>query len=287
MFSTKIIRFAATGLVFGLAVILATILWRHYMYSPWTRDGRVKADVITIAPDVSGLVVNVPVQDNSKVKKGDLLLVIDPDRYRFALARAEAQLEAARTETERLSAEARRRAGVGVDVVSREGHEQAAAAALVARARERELETERDLARLNLERTEIRASVDGYVTNLRVFTGDYANTGVPLMALIDANSFWICGYFEETKLPGIHLGDEASIELAAGTAFFSGTVEGIAKGIGERDNPTGSELLVNSTPTYNWVRLAQRIPVRIAITGPVPENMAMGMTCTVIVQAKE
>ena len=172
-------------------------------------------------------------------------------------------------------------------MVSKEGHEQASAAAQVAQAQLHKMEIERDLARLNLERTEIHSPVDGYVTNLHVFPGDYANTGVPLMAVIDADSFWICGYFEETKLPDIHPGDAVFIELAAGTAVFSGRVEGIAKGIGERDNPTGSELLVNSTPTYNWVRLAQRIPVRIAITGPVPENMAMGMTCTVIVQAKE
>lgn len=287
MLRTKIIRVAVTGLMFTLAVVLAVILWRHYMYSPWTRDGRVKADVITIAPDVSGLVAGVPVKDNDKVKKGDLLLVIDQERYKLELAQAEAKLEAARAEAGRLAAEARRRAGVGEDVVSREGHEQATAAAQVAAAQLHRMEMERDIARLNLARTEIRSPVDGYVTNLHVFPGDYAGRGVPLMAVIDADSFWICGYFEETKLPGIHPGDAVSIELAAGTAFFSGTVEGIAKGIGERDNPTGSELLVNSTPTYNWVRLAQRIPVRIAITGPVPENMAMGMTCTVIVQAKE
>ena len=186
-----------------------------------------------------------------------------------------------------MGAEARRRAGVGEDVVSREGHERAAAAAQVAEAQLHRMEMERDLARLNLARTEIRSPVDGHVTNLHVFPGDYASRGTPLMAVIDADSFWICGYFEETKLPGIHPGDAVFIELAAGAASFSGRVEGIAKGIGERENPTGSELLVNSTPTYNWVRLAQRIPVRIAITGPTPENMAMGMTCTVIVQEKE
>lgn len=287
MLSAKITRMTVTGLAFALAVLLAVILWRHYMYSPWTRDGRIKADVITIAPDVSGLVVDVPVKDNSRVKKGDLLLVIDQDRYQLDLEQAEAKLEAARAEAGRLAAEARRRAGVGEDVVSREGHEQAAAAAQVAEAQLRRMETERNLARLNLARTEIRSPVDGYVTNLSVFPGDYASRGAPLLAVIDANSFWVCGYFEETKLPGIHPGDVVSVELAAGTASFKGKVEGIARGIGERDNPTGSELLVNSTPTYNWVRLAQRIPVRIAITGRAPENMAIGMTCTVIVQPDE
>ena len=287
MSSVKVIRFMLTSLTFGLAIALAAILWQHYMYSPWTRDGRVKADVITIAPDVSGLVVSVPVKDNDRVKKGDLLIVIDPDRYKLALAQAEAELEAARAEAGRMYAESNRRAGVGEDVVSREGHEQAAAAARVAQAQLHKMEIVRDMAGLNLERTEIRSPVDGYVTNLHVFPGDYANKGTPLMAVLDADSFWSCGYFEETKLPDIHPGAAVSIELAAGTAVFKGRVEGIAKGIGERDNPTGSELLVNSTPTYNWVRLAQRIPVRISIVGPMPENLAMGMTCTVIVQAKE
>ncbi len=287
MLSTKVIRFMITGLAFTLAAVLAVILWRHYMYSPWTREGRVKADVITIAPDVSGLVVSVPVKDNDRVKKGDLLLVIDQERYRLALAQAEAQLEASRAEAERLAAEAERRAGVGEDVVSREGHQQAAVAAWVAKTKVQAMEVERDLALLNLERTEVRSPVDGYVTNLHVFPGDYAATGVPLMAVIDANSFWVCGYFEETKLPGIHPGAAVSIELAAGETSFRGRVASIARGIGERDNPTGSDLLVNATPTYNWVRLAQRIPVRIAIIGPVPENLAMGMTCTVIVRPEE
>ena len=163
MLSTKVVRLAVTGLAFTLAVILAVILWRHYMYSPWTRDGRVKADVIAIAPDVSGLVTDVPVKDNGRVKKGDLLLVIDQERYKLELAQAEAKLEAARAEAGRLGAEARRRAGVGEDVVSREGHERAAAAAQVAEAQLHRMEMERDLARLNLARTEIRSPVDGQV----------------------------------------------------------------------------------------------------------------------------
>ena len=282
-----LIRFLITGVVVAAAVSLAILLWRHYMYSPWTRDGRVQADVVTIAPDVSGVVVSVRVKDNGLVKKGDLLLVIDQERYKLALAQAEAALDAARAEARRLEAEAGRRAGVGVDVISKEGHEQAVAAALVAKAHLRKAEADLDVARLNLARTEIRSPVDGYVTNLKVFAGDYAAAGAPLMALIDTNSFWICGYFEETKLPGIEIGDTVDIELAAGGAVFPGIVEGVAKGIGERDNPTGKELLVNSTPTYNWVRLAQRIPVRISITGKVPDNLAMGMTCTVIVRGRD
>ena len=130
----------------------------------------------------------------------------------------------------------------------------------------------------------MRSPVDGHVTNLAVFAGGYATAGAPRMALIDVNSFWICGYFEETKLPYLHAGDKADIELLDGTPPLTGVVEGVAKGIGERDNPTGGKLLVDVNPSYNWVRLAQRIPVRIRITSPLPEKFAMGMTCTVVVR---
>ena len=157
MVTTRIIRFLITGFVFAVAVLFAVLLWRHYMYSPWTRDGRVQADVVSIAPDVSGLVVKVLVEDNSLVKKGDVLLVIDQERYKLALAQAEATLDAARAEAKRLEAESSRRAGVGVDVVSKEGHEQAASAALVAKAHLRKAEADLDIARLNLARTEIRS----------------------------------------------------------------------------------------------------------------------------------
>lgn len=280
-----LLRLLITGAVLAAAVALAVLLWRHYMYAPWTRDGRVQADVITIAADIPGLVTDVPVKDNQFVKKGDLLLRIDPERYRLALAQAEAQVAAGEAEAGRLRNEAARRARVGTDVVSSEAHEQVRTAAIAAETNLNELKARRDLAALNLARTEVRAPVDGWVTNLEVFPGDYASTGVPRMAVIDANSFWICGYFEETKLPYLRPGDPASIEMLDGSPAFSGEVESIAKGIGERENPTGHKLLVDVNPTYNWVRLAQRIPVRIRLTGEHPP-LSIGMSCTVIVHPK-
>lgn len=279
---TILLRFLITGSVLAAAILLATLLWRHYMYMPWTRDGRIQADVITIASDVPGLVTDVPVKDNQFVKKGDLLMRIDPERYRLALEQAEARVAAAEAESTRLTDEATRRARVGTDVLSGEAHEKAQVASVAAGIRLREARSNRELALLNLNRTEIRSPVDGWVTNLNVFVGDYAPTGVPRMALIDANSFWVCGYFEETKLPRLQKGDKASIELLDGSPAFSGEVEGIAKGIGERANPTGAKLLVDVNPTFNWVRLAQRIPVRIRITGERPQ-LSIGMSCTVVI----
>lgn len=282
-----IIRFAITGVVLLVAILLAVLLWRHYMYAPWTRDGRVRANVVTIAPDVSGIVVDVPVKDNQRVKKGDVLLVIDPVRYKLSLEQAEARVASSKAEEERLEREAARRSQVGTDVVSREAHDQADAAVRKAKAQLLEAEAVRDRASVDLERTVVRAPVSGYVTNLSVFKGDYAQAGAARLAVIDEDSFWICGYFEETKLPNVKSGDVAHIEMLNGIPAFTGTVEGIAKGIGERENPTGSQLLQEVNPTYNWVRLAQRIPVRIRITGAVPEGLSVGMTCTVTVEPKD
>ncbi len=283
---TILLRFFITGIVLAAAIATAMLLWRHYMYTPWTRDGRVQADVITIASDIAGLVVEVPVKDNQFVKKGDLLMRIDPERYRFALAQADAQVATAELEAQRLRDEASRRARVGTDVVSIEAHEMAKIAASTAETRLDEAKARKDLATLNLARTEVRSPVDGWVTNLNVFQGDYASTGVPRMAVVDANSFWICGYFEETKLPYLHPGDPVSIEMLDGTPAFSGEVDSIAKGIGERENPTGGKLLVDVNPTYNWVRLAQRIPVRIRLVGAHPP-LFIGTSCTVIVHPKQ
>ena len=278
-----LIRCCLTLLVFLVAVLVAVLLWRHYMYAPWTRDGRVRADVVTVAPDVSGIVTEVRITDNQRVKRGDVLLVLDQERYRLLLAQAEAACASQRLEAERLGNEAARRARVGNEVVSREAHDQASSAAKGAQARLLEAEALRDRARLDLERTVVRAPVDGYITNLAVFAGDYATAGVPRLAVIDEHSFWVCGYFEETKLPHVTLGAPARMEMIDGSAPLHGVVEGIAKGIGERETPTGQRLLLEVNPTYNWVRLAQRIPVRIRIAGPVPDNIVVGMTCTVTV----
>ncbi len=280
-----LLRFLITCLALALAATVALLLWRHYMYTPWTRDGRVQANVVTIASDVSGLVAEVLVKDNQFVKKGDLLMRIDLERYRLNLAQTKAQVAAAEAEAERSRDEAMRRARVGTDVVSTEAHEQARIAAVSAETRLNEAKTRRDLAELNMARTEVRSPVDGWVTNLNVFPGDYAPAGVPRMAVIDADSFWICGYFEETKLPYLRPGDSVSIEMLDGSPAFLGEVESIARGIGERENPTGGKLLVDVNPTYNWVRLAQRIPVRIRLTGERPP-LSVGMSCTVIVHPK-
>ncbi|SEP12318.1 HlyD family secretion protein [Pseudomonas sp. Snoq117.2] len=284
MILKKIFGVLFTLLVVCLALILGRLLWVHYMNDPWTRDGRVRAEVITIAPDVAGLVTEIAVRDNQWVNKGDLLLQIDPEHYEIAVHQAEASVAARKATLAMRQQNARRRADIDSLVVSRENREDASAAALAAEADLRQAQAQLEAARLNLKRTRVLAPVDGYVTNLSVFKGDYAAAGAPKLAVIDAHSFWVYGYFEETKLPHVRVGASAEMRLMSGQTL-QGHVESIARGIYDRDNPQSRELTADVNPTFNWVRLAQRVPVRIALD-PLPEGLllAAGTTCTVVLE---
>jgi len=280
----SIFRFLVTALIFLAAIFLAWSLWQHYMVSPWTRDGRVRAEVVNIAPDVAGQVVDLPVRDNQLVHKGDLLMQIDPSRYQLALQQADAALAARKADLDMRRAQARRRADLDSLVVSRENREDAGSQVAAAEAQYQVAIAQRDSARLNLDRTKVIAPVDGYITNLSVRRGDYASAGAAKIAIIDSHSFWVYGYFEETKLPYVAVGDKAKIQLING-ATLRGHVDSISRGIYDRDNPQSRELLADVNPTFNWVRLAQRIPVRIQID-EVPKDvlLAAGLTCTVTLE---
>lgn len=284
MILKKLFGVLFTLLVVCLALILGRLLWVHYMNDPWTRDGRVRAEVITIAPDVAGLVTEIAVRDNQWVNKGDLLLQIDPEHYEIAVHQAEASVAARKATLAMRQQNARRRADIDSLVVSRENREDASSAALAAEADLRQAQAQLESARLNLKRTRVLAPVDGYVTNLSVFKGDYAAAGAPKLAVIDAHSFWVYGYFEETKLPHVRVGAAAEMRLMSGQTL-QGHVESIARGIYDRDNPQSRELTADVNPTFNWVRLAQRVPVRIALD-TLPEGLllAAGTTCTVVLE---
>lgn len=272
----------ATLIVVVAALVIGRLLWVHYMNDPWTRDGRVRADVINIAPDVSGLVVNVPVHDNQLVKKGDLLLQIDPSHYEIAVHQAEALVASRKATLDMRLQNAKRRADIDSLVVSKESREDASSIAASAEADYKQALAQLEAARLNLSRTRVVAPVDGYVTNLLVYRGDYASAGAPKLAIIDKNSYWVYGYFEETKLPHVKIGAPAEMRMMSGMVL-KGHVESIARGIYDRDNPQSRELIADVNPVFNWVRLAQRIPVRMAID-EVPEGMELsaGTTCTVV-----
>jgi RND family efflux transporter MFP subunit len=284
MIIRKIFGLFMTALIFGAAILIGRVLWVHYMDQPWTRDGRVRADVINVAPDVSGAVVTMPVADNQLVHKGDLLMEIDPSHYKIAVEQAQATVAARQADLRMRRDDAARRADLDNEVVSKESRDNASQAAYGAAANLQQAQAALDAAELNLERTKVFAPVDGYVTNLNVHRGDYATTGAAKLAIVDSHSFWVYGYFEETKLPRVRIGDQAEMRLMSG-GVLKGHVQSISRGIYDRDNPQSRELLADVNPTFNWVRLAQRVPVRIHID-EVPEDvvLAAGTTCTVVVQ---
>ena len=262
-------------------------LWDYYMLSPWTRDARIRADVVTIAPDVAGFVNDLRVKENQIVRRGDVLLVLDQERYKRDLAKTEAAVESRRAEMLMRQDEANRRAKLTTIAISTEAKENSQHMAASAAAAYDQAVAELSTAKLNLERTVVRAPVNGYVTNLALVVGQYAAIGTKLMALIDSDSYRVDGYFEETKLPVIRPGARVEIRLLSGEPPLLGHVDSMSRGITIRDNPDGPELLANVNPTFEWVRLAQRIPVRIQID-EIPENVRVtaGMTCTVVVASQ-
>ncbi|RSC29176.1 efflux RND transporter periplasmic adaptor subunit [Pseudomonas parafulva] len=280
----KFFSLLATLLVLTAAVVIGRQLWLHYMTTPWTRDGRVRADIINVAADVPGYVVDVPVRDNQQVKKGDVLIRIDPEHYRLAVEQARALVASRKSTWEMRKVNARRRADLDNLVISKENRDDASNIANAALADYQQAQAQLAAAELNLKRTEIVATVDGYVTNLNIHKGDYARTGEAVMAVVDEHSFWVYGFFEETKLPHVKVGDQAELQMMSGE-LLKGHVESIARGIYDRDNPQSRELVADVNPTFNWVRLAQRVPVRIHIDD-VPEGylLAAGTTCTVVVK---
>ncbi|MCU1717897.1 HlyD family secretion protein [Pseudomonas sp. 5P_3.1_Bac2] len=279
----SIISFVATLIVLLLAIWLGQKLWFNYMESPWTRDGRVRADIVTVAPDVSGLVVEVAVKDNQEVKKGDLLMRIDPDRYELAVKQAKALVAARKAALDRRQDNANRRAALNDRVVSREDREDAVNDAGEARGLYQQAQAMLAEAELNLKRTAVLSPVDGYVTNRMVHPGDYARAGDRQLAVVDRHSFWVYGYFEETKLQKIRLNDQVQMRLMDGQVM-KGHVHSFARAIYDRDNPESRDLIADVNPTFNWVRLAQRVPVRISLD-EVPQSVMLsaGLTCTVTV----
>ncbi|MBK3403224.1 HlyD family secretion protein [Methylorubrum populi] len=269
----------------AVAVVVGLALWDYYMEAPWTRDGRVRADVVAVAPDVSGLVTEVLVQDNQIVKRGDVLFRIDPDRFALALRQAEAMVAGKQATMEQAAADYARYAKLSDAAVSQQRVEAARATDLEAKAAYGQATADRDLARLNLERSAVKASVNGRITNMELRPGAYVTTGRGVMALIDSDTLRVEGYFEEPKLPRIHVGDRARIRLMGESATLTGRVESFAGGIEDRERTAGSNLLASVNPTFAWVRLAQRIPVRIKLDSVADEvRLVSGRTATVAVE---
>ncbi|MGC1304189.1 MAG: HlyD family secretion protein [Caulobacteraceae bacterium] len=276
-------RMLVTALIVIVALLVARWMWIRYQVEPWTRDGRVRADVAQVSPDVSSFVTEVRVRDNQIVRRGDVLFVLDRARFQITLQQAEAAIESDKAALAEAQREARRNDGLG-ELVSVEVREQSHTRVQQDRAALDQAVTARDTARLNLERSTVLAPVNGMITNLELRPGDYLTAGRQALALVDSDSLYVDGYFEETKLPRIHIGDAAEVRLMGERIILHGHVDSIAAGIEDRERTPSGNLLANVNPTFSWVRLAQRIPVRVHIDDvPVPVRLIAGRTATVSV----
>lgn len=268
-----------------VAAVAGWLLWDYYMDQPWTRDGRVCADVVKIAPDVSGLVSEVLVRDNQTVRKGDVLFRVDRARFELALrqaeagvANAQAALQLARRNLERTLKLQESHAAADSKA------DEAIASAAQCEAATNTALAARDVARLNLERSEIKAPVNGTLTNFSLREGNYVNAGVAVTALVDDDSFYVAGYFEETKLRRVAVGAPVRVRLMGG-GELAGRVTSIARGIEDRERTDSTRLLANVNPTFSWVRLAQRVPVRVTLDAlPQAVRLVAGQTATVVVR---
>ena len=280
----RVVRFVVTLTLLACAGLAMLAVWNHYLTAPWTRDGQVQADVVNVAPQVSGPVTALHVGDNQTVRKGDVLYEVEAIDYQVAVAVAEANLASRAADLKLKQEEIRRRNELTDLSTSKEEVQTYANSAEVAAAAYALAVAQLNQAKIDLGRTKVVSPVNGFVTNLLMREGDYATKGVRNIALVDSDSFWVAGYFEETKLGGIHVGDPALAALMGYRQPIEGHVESIARGINTPNNDPGTLGLATVAPVFTWVRLAQRIPVRIHID-TVPEGLvlAAGMTATVTV----
>jgi RND family efflux transporter MFP subunit len=279
----RVIAVLITLAAITLAVPLSMAMWKHYMEAPWTRDSTVRVYVITMAPEVAGRIVSRPVADNQYVHKGDLLLAIDPTDYTIAISLAEASVRQAQVIARIAAREATRRQElIDLAAVAVEQQQRYAAQAAVADAQLQQAIANLAQTRVNLGRTQIRSPVNGWVTNLLANPGDYAHIGQNEISVVDADSYWLDGYFEETKFARIHVGDAAKIKLMGYRQILHGRVSGVARAISVPNAQPNQEGVATVNPIFTWVRLAQRIPVHIRIDA-VPDGVVLvaGMTATV------
>lgn len=274
----------------GMVCVAAWLGWQSwlvYMGAPWTRDGAVRAYVVTIAPEVAGRITALPVRDNQLVRKGDLLVEIDPTNYAIGVRLSEAAVAEAKAIAENAQAESERRQRLDLLAVTVEEKQSYASRAESAQASYQQALANLDNARVNLERAQIRSPVNGYVTNLLAQLGDYANVGQIKISLVDADSFWVDGYFEETNLEAIRDGDPATIKLMGYSQLVRGHVDSISRGINVPNAQPNAYGLASVNPIFTFVRLAQRIPVRIHLDD-VPEGVRLvaGITATVQINPK-
>jgi multidrug resistance efflux pump len=283
----NIIKYAVTLIVVVVAALAALTLYRLYLANPWTRDGQVRANVVGIAPRISGPVIQVAVHDNQQVKKGDLLFEIDPTDFAAQVEVATGQLSNAEANLKQREQEVGRQSDLYQrKVSSQQEYQNAQDAYQAGQAQVASAKANLDLAKLNLSYTKLLAPVDGYITNMNTSAGTWVSAGQRLTALVDTNSFWVAAYFKETQLPDIQPGQKARITLMGYRRQpFTGIVRSVGWGIFVQDGSGGSgtDMLPSINPTIDWIRLPQRFPVRIQVEGKNPVPLRIGQTASVAV----
>ncbi|EPU6502487.1 HlyD family secretion protein [Escherichia albertii] len=282
--SIKTIKYFSTILVATVAILAGWWLWNYYMQSPWTRDGKVRAEQVTITPQVSGRIVELNIKDNQLVKAGDILFTIDKTPFQIAELNARAQLAKAQSDLAKANNEANRRRHLSQNFISAEELDTANLNVKAMQASVDAAQAMLKQAQWQLSQTDVRAPVSGWVTNLTTRAGDYANTGKPQFALVDSRSFYVVGYFEETKLRHIKEGAPAQITLYSDNRKLQGHVSSIGRAIYDQSVENDSSLIPDVKPNVPWVRLAQRVPVRFRLDS-VPNNLTLvsGTTCSIAV----
>lgn len=278
-----VLRIIVTLLVVALAVFAGRWVWDHYLYSPWTRDGRVRADITVVAPDVSGWVTQLSVRDNEYVQKGEVLFTIDDARYQAAVDEQRAIIEHKQRVWELAQSKYKQaQQSDNGESDSSPSHEASRIAAEVAKADYKEAESKLKTLLLDLQRTKVEASQSGSVVNLDLRTGNYVQRGKPVLSVVNKDSFYVTGYFEETKLPLVHIGQSATVKLMSSEHTLTGKVMSIGQAIANTSVGHNEQMLPKIQQTFNWVRLAQRIPVDIKLD-PVPDNVRLVAGTTVSV----
>ncbi|MEK6307879.1 MAG: p-hydroxybenzoic acid efflux pump subunit AaeA [Pantoea dispersa] len=279
----KIARYAITLLLVIIAVVIIFRAWVFYTESPWTRDAKFSADVVAISPDVTGLITDVPVHDNQLVKKGDTLFIVDRPRYQKALDEAQADVEYYQALVSEKRREAARRNQLGTSAMSREAIEQSNSDLQTSEHQLAKAVATRDLAVIDLDRTTIKAPSDGWVTNLNVYQGEFITRGSVAVALVQQHSFYVLAYMEETKLDGVRPGFRAEITPLGSNTVLRGTVDSIAAGVTNSSSSVDSKGMATVDSNLEWVRLAQRVPVRIRLDDQPGNRFPAGTTATVVI----
>ncbi|GEB72111.1 secretion protein HylD [Pseudoalteromonas carrageenovora] len=280
---TKYLRILLTVIVVIAAVFAGRWVWTDYMHTPWTRDGRIRAEIVIVSPDVSGWVTELNIKDGQTIKKGDLLFSVDNKRYQAALDKSKANTENALYTWELAKHKLQRRKGLNTQqAISEEGLESTRINSKIAKANYELAKTEQAIAQLNFDRTKAYAPVSGQIINLNLRQGNYVAQGSSVFAIVKSDSFYVTGYFEETKIPLIHDNQKAKISLLSGGDALTGHVMSVGKAIANTNTQSNTQLLPVVQQTFNWVRLSQRIPVDIKLDS-IPEKVRLsaGMTATI------